>query len=207
MAGGLARIRSSLAHPGVYWTVQRLLGATRVHRHLVTQHARVEPGQRVLDIGCGPGRLLDVLPRVEYLGLDPSQEYIAAARSRYGDEAAFVVADASGADLDREAPFDVALAIGVLHHLDDSEATELLALASRSLKPGGRLVTLDPARTPEQSALARWLATRDRGEHVRSPTDYRALAESSFPEVGTTVEEGLARIPYTHVVMECEASK
>ena len=197
------RIGSPLARPGAYWLVQRLLGATAVHRRVVTHHGRITPGQRVLDLGCGPGRVLDVLPEVDYLGLDVSEEYIAAACERYGSRARFRCVDASYADLDREAPFDVVLMMGVLHHLDDAAAGRVARIAAAALHEGGLLVTLDPARTPEQATVARWLTGRDRGAEIRAPDAYRRLAEPAFGDVSVSVYDALARVPYTHAVLEC----
>ena len=205
MSSIVDRIRSPLSSAGVYWLVLRLLGAPSVHRHLVTQHARVEAGERVLDIGCGTGRLLDALPEVAYVGLDPSAEYIAAARERYGDRGAFRRADVSSVDLAGDEPFDVAFAVGVMHHLDDREAARLARLAAGSLAPDGRLVTIDPGLTADQPTVARWLAGRDRGARVRGPDGYRRVAEGSFASVEATVRHDLAALPYTHVLLECRA--
>jgi len=197
------RVRAPLSSAGAYWLVQRLLGASSVHRHLVTEHARVQPGERVLDIGCGTGRLLEALPEVAYVGLDPNAEYVASARRRYGGRAAFRHADVSSVDLTADGPFDVAFAVGVMHHLDDSEAIGLARLAAGSLAPDGRLVTLDPGLTADQPTVARWLAARDRGAQVRGPGAYCRIAEDAFASVEVTVSHDLAVLPYTHVALEC----
>lgn len=197
------RVRSPLSSASGYWLAQRLLGASSVHRHLVSEHARVAAGERVLDIGCGTGRLLDALPEVAYVGLDPSAAYIAAARESYGDRAAFRQADVSSVELAGEQPFDVAFAVGVMHHLGDREAALLVRLAAGSLAPGGRLITLDPGWTPDQPVIARWLAGRDRGARVREPGAYRRIAAAAFAFVEATVRHDLAVLPYTHVVLHC----
>ncbi len=199
-------MRSLLANPSAYWLLQRMLGAAAVHRHLVDEHARVRPGERVLDIGCGPGHLLEALPEVEYVGLDLSAEYIDAARRRYGERGVFHQVDVSDARLDDEPPFDVALAVGVLHHLDDSEARTLLGLAAERLGPSGRFVSLDPTVCEGQPAVARWLASRDRGQHVRAPEDYAELAASAFSSVARSVRHDLALIPYSHAILACSAA-
>jgi len=198
------RIRSPLALPSAYWLVQRVLGATAVHRRVVGHHARITAGQRVLDIGCGPGRVLDVLPEVDYLGLDVSDEYVAAARRRYGSRAAFRCADGTSVDLAGEAPFDVVLMMGVLHHLDDAAAGRTVGIAAAALHEGGRLVTLDPARTPQQAPTARWLTGRDRGAAIRAPNAYRTIAEPWFGSTMLSVYDDLARVPYTHAVLVCD---
>ena len=62
-----------------------------------------------------------------------------------------------------EAHYDLVLAWGVLHHLDDDQAGEFMSLARRGLKPTGRLVTLDPCYTDDQSRLARYLSPTKTG--------------------------------------------
>lgn len=165
--------------------------------------ARVRPGTRVLDLGCGPGRLLDALPDPDYVGLDVDGGHLAAARRRYGDSADFRLADVTRADLSADPPFDLVLAIGLLHHLDDDGARAALRVAARALAPGGRLLSLDPGRAPGQPALARWLAGRDRGAHIRAPEAYGELARSAFDSVSVGVHHDLARVPYTHVLVDC----
>jgi SAM-dependent methyltransferase len=96
---------------------------------------------------------------------------------------------------------DVVLAVGVLHHLDDGDAARLFTLAGSALAPGGRVITYDPCFAPAQGALARFLVSRDRGRHVRSPDGYEALARRAFSQVAATLLQGHLRIPYTATVL------
>ena len=102
--------------------------------------------------------------------------------------------------------FDLVLATGVLHHLDDARAAKLIELAARSLRPGGRFVTCDGCYVPEQSKLARWMLQRDRGKFVRPKEEFVALAKQRFSKVETFVRHDLVRIPYTALIMCCSAS-
>jgi SAM-dependent methyltransferase len=179
------------------------LGATRSRSELVSRYLRPGPGARILDLGCGPARILDHLPAdVEYLGVDLCSAYISAAEARYRDRASFVCAPLSGFDVSTYGPFDLVLAIGVLHHLDDDEARRLFVGARASLVEGGRCVTVDPAFVEGQHPLARALASMDRGANVRTPTAYRRLAEATFADVRSVVRHDRLRIPYTHHIME-----
>ena len=195
-------IKSLLSIAPVYSLFARIIGGSKVREMYLRKHIRAQAGFRVLDIGCGPGDILDHLPDVDYHGFDLSAEYIASAREKYGNRGRFEVHPV-GLDLTPfYQDFDIALANGVIHHLTDSEAINLLRLASSALKPGGRLVTLDGCFVPEQSAAARFLLKQDRGKYVRTREAYLELAGQVFPSVTSTVYLKLLRIPYSHIVME-----
>lgn len=195
-------IRSILGRPVVYDLFQTLMGADRIRRELVADHIRSTDGMRLLDIGCGTARILDYLPNVTYHGFDLSQEYINEAVARYSERGTFRCAMVEEATLQDEPPFDVVLAVGVLHHLDDESALQLFNLAKTVLKQGGRLVTIDPCFDHKQNFISRFLVSRDRGQNVRSGGQYRELASNAFDHV-TGVVKHRTWVPYTHWIMEC----
>lgn len=200
-------IRSLLSVPAVYELMQRAFGSPRVGEEFIRGHVRPVEGDRVLDIGCGPGDILRHLPAVRYVGVDPSVDYIASARRRFGVRGVFRVAgvdDLEPADL---GAFDVVIAKGVLHHLDDAQADRLFRVAAQVLAPSGRLVTIDPAYADGQSAASRFMVGQDRGRNVRRDTAYVALARRYFDQVEVTVHQRLLRIPYTHVILETAGAR
>ena len=75
--------------------------------------------------------------------------------------------------------FDIVLALGVLHHLDDNEALTLFQIAHDAMKPGGRLVTIDGVWTDDQSHIVKYLLSRDRGRFVRSEAGYQGIGGKS----------------------------
>ena len=97
------------------------------------------------------------------------------------------------------------IALGVLHHLADPDATALIALAAAVLAPGGALVTYDPTLVPGQRWLSRWLVEHDRGTAVRPPEGYLALARTAFTDVTVDIVSGHLRIPYHAAVLVCRA--
>jgi SAM-dependent methyltransferase len=196
-------VRAILSVPTVYEVFQRLVGSPRVRRELVDRWIRPRPGLRILDIGCGPGVLVEHLPGAEYTGTDLSASYIAAARRRYGDRGTFHLGRVEDLDPGALGEFDVVVAKSVIHHIDTDEALHLFEVASSVLADGGRLVTLDAAYTPDMSRAARFVVSRDRGQSILAPEGYEALARRRFADVAVEVHHGLLRIPYTHVFMSC----
>jgi SAM-dependent methyltransferase len=198
-------VRAVLSNPAVYELWSRLVGGERGRTRFVAEHVRPSPGERVLDLGCGPGELLPYLGDVRYTGIDLSASYIERARERFNGRAEFRLGDATRIDDDLTG-FDLVVVAGALHHIDDDGVRRLFAGAARALAPGGRAVSLDPVFTPAQGRLARTIIARDRGQHVRTPDAYARLARESFADVGVSLRHDLLRIPYSHCVMECRPS-
>ncbi|MBW2314779.1 MAG: class I SAM-dependent methyltransferase [Deltaproteobacteria bacterium] len=195
--------RAVLGLPVVYRLFKRIAIPDANLRRFLREGVGIREGARVLDIGCGVGDVLDYLPAVDYHGFDGSEGYIAAARARYGDRAKFTCALVGRYSLgELEGTCDVAMATGVLHHLDDAEAKALIEVARAALKPGGRLVTMDPCFVDGQNPIARFIVSKDRGEHVRTEEEWLRLARSVLPDVKARVRTDLLRIPYTHIVLE-----
>ncbi len=197
-------IWAPLSHPVVYDVTQRLLGARHGQEAFVRRHVRPKVGDAILDLGCGTASLLEFVPEgTSYIGYDMSEEYVRAARSRFGDRGLFRTGTLQQVDLASLPSFDIVIASGVLHHLSDDEALQFLALAKAALRPEGRLVTVDPCYTDGQNPIARLLISLDRGQNVRRPKEYLSLARKVFSRRVVETVEHRRWIPYTHIFMEC----
>lgn len=104
-------------------------------------------GQRVLDFGCGNGRLFEVFKgkNIAYTGIDQSGGLIAHARTRHAEDVAQGVAqfiEAVGDTLPfPDASFDCVFSIAALHHIPSEEKRKkLLREFARVLKPEGKLI-------------------------------------------------------------------
>src|SRR5581483_226902 len=112
---------------------------------------RVDPGCRVLDVGCGVGRWSRLLAGrgAQVTGIDLSPTMIEeaerrAARAGVAERCRFHVQDVS--DLKIGGQFDVVLAVTVLQHILDPVGLRAAVTAmSRRLAPGGRIVLLEAA--------------------------------------------------------------
>jgi arsenite methyltransferase len=116
-------------------------------RKLVYQALGAAPGDRVLDVGCGPGfysrELLDqVGPEGSVTGIDQSPQMLAVARRRSEGfpNARFEEGDATALPVE-SGGFDRALSVQVLEYVSDVGTA--LAEIHRALRPGGRVVIWD----------------------------------------------------------------
>lgn len=195
-------LRSLLSFPEVYSRFQQIFGFANSRKLAFDRWLELPAGGRVIDIGCGPGHILNYLPKdIDYQGLDPSREYIDKARARYGDRGTFHCDVFDAGSVARYGQADVVMMNGVLHHMSDEVAGDCLAAVAGALKPGGCLFSLDGCYRPGQSWLASKLLDLDRGEHVRNEAGYADLLRPHFPKVDVHLAEDLSLIPYTFLVM------
>jgi SAM-dependent methyltransferase len=196
--------RNVLAIPALYRLFGNLISRPHARRRVINEFLKIKLGCKVLDVGCGPGDLLQFLPDIIYCGIDISPEYIDAARARHGSKGRFVTrAVTEKTSFEDLGKFDLIMAMGLVHHLNDAEASSLFRAAKSALNPGGRVVTLDNVFVPEQSAAARWIIKLDRGNHVRAKNEYLSIANQHFQNVNVTILHDLLRIAYTHIIMDC----
>lgn len=132
----------------IYDPIMKLLRFQRALGPLLRQ-AALQPGHRVLDIGCGTGTLAVMVkrahPAVDIVGVDPDPRALAraarkAARARVAVQFERGFGDALAHPA---AAFDRVFSSMMFHHLPRAEQPAVLAEINRVLVPGGRLEFLD----------------------------------------------------------------
>jgi len=158
----------------------------------ITQALEIQPGQRVLDLGCGTGHLLHWFVRgvpARYHGVDLSVNAVRKARS-VGSAVSLASGDAERLPY-RDQAFERISCNGAGHHFLDLPAA--LREVYRVLTPGGRLVMYEPVATPVADAVRRGLLAKSRYE---SPADLAHKHE--FTRRG--VEDTLGQVGFVGVV-------
>jgi SAM-dependent methyltransferase len=196
----LTSAKGLLGHVPLYVALQRAVGADRL-RYRCLDELALRPGDAVLDIGCGPAYYFQRLPSVRYYGFDTDRRYIDHARKRWGQVAEFRSEIFAEHHLAEIPPVDAVLLLGLLHHLSDHDARKLLDLISRSLAPGGRVISVDTCFAPDQGRISRWMSENDRGEYVRWPEGFVGLARDSFDDVTGEVVSEATRVPSSFWLM------
>src|SRR5258708_32877717 len=123
---------------GMIWNWGSPAGQRRAERRaaLFIRHARLEPGQRALELGCGTGVFLERVARsgAEIRGLDLSEDLLAKARARLTGRPNVSLDQGNAEAMPYpDAHFDAVYGSSVLHHLDLDQA---LRDPHRRLKPG-----------------------------------------------------------------------
>jgi ubiquinone/menaquinone biosynthesis C-methylase UbiE len=150
--------------------------------------ARLQPGEAVLDVGCGTGTLaLEVARRTgrtsRVAGIDPSAVQIARAQTKAARRSLRV--DFQTGVIEQlpfpDQSFDVVLSTLMMHHLPAPLKRQGLVEVARVLKPGGRLVIADFIR--KQDRVGR--ATRFHAGGSSLPDLVTLVTDAGFSHVTT----------------------
>lgn len=170
-----------------------------------------EPGQRVLELGCGLGanslHLAARFPEVEFLGTDLMEQHVSRANGRARALPNLSFREASFDDLpDDLGQFDVIFAVETLCYARDPG--QVAARIARHLRPGGRVILFDAHRKAGFDAFPPPLVTAarlyeittavTRGFHHegrwQQALDTAGLVEIQAQDVTTQTLDGLAKI-------------
>ncbi|MFE0962001.1 class I SAM-dependent methyltransferase [Streptomyces fungicidicus] len=149
----------SMVYSCAYWPAPPPQGTLEQAQHdkleLVARKLALEPGRRLLDVGCGWGSMAVHAARdhgVDVVGVTLSQEQAAYARKRVADEGLTDRIEIRVQDYRdvTDGPYDAISSIGMAEHVGSRRYLEYATALHRLLKPGGRLLNHQIARRPQR---------------------------------------------------------
>jgi ubiquinone/menaquinone biosynthesis C-methylase UbiE len=166
------------------------LGHAGMLRRMTVENALIQPGNSVLDVGCGTGEVA-LLAKTrtkagKVYGIDPAPEMIAVARSKAArkkldvDFRVGVIESLPFPD----ASMDVVTSSLMMHHLPEDLKVRGLAEVYRVLKPGGRLLVADFMQ-PSHSILNHLMMVFTRHQGVQNGLEelQKLLQGTGFSQV------------------------
>ncbi len=166
-------------YPGFFLFCRGLFEADfTVIRKTIREHLAFDANVRVLDVACGPGAFSDLFSEQSYTGIDINPRYIEYAKKHFRGE--FFAQDARRLSFE-DGRFDEALVYGVLHHLDDSDLTEVARSIRRVVRAGGAVLVIEDIPTESHlnlvGHLLHWI---ENGHYIRPAEEYRRLLSPHF---------------------------
>ncbi|MGP2437006.1 class I SAM-dependent methyltransferase [Streptomyces sp. JW3] len=178
----------SMVYSCAYWPAPEAAGGTletaqRDKLELVSRKLGLQPGMRLLDVGCGWGSMAIHAARehgVSVVGVTLSQEQAAYARKRIAEEGLTDRIEIRVQDYRDvvDGPYDAISSIGMAEHVGAEKYLEYARDLHALLKPGGRLLNHQIARRPQRDEPA---------YSVDEFIDSYVFPDGELAPVGTTV--------------------
>jgi len=190
-------IKNLLNIPTIYHLSQKVFLADNFRKKLLKK-ILTNRNLDILDIGCGPGNMINYLSFNKYYGFDTDKKYIKYAKNKYKN-CIFFCERFTKLSLKKITKVDLVLLFGILHHISDDEVLKLIDVLKLSLKKNSKIITLDPVYIKKQNRISKFLIDNDRGNFVRTTKDYLNLLKKT----GITFSYKIYNqkiVPYTYIV-------
>tara|TARA_B110000967_G_scaffold197059_1_gene228361 strand:+ start:5280 stop:5894 length:615 start_codon:yes stop_codon:yes gene_type:complete len=203
MSQKTSKLYNLINNPIIYMIFQKIMSGTSFRKKIIKKNIR-NKNKKVLDIGCGPAEILEYIPSAVYYGFDIDRRSINYAKNKFkNNNYHFFCKRFEKDDLKRLPKFDYVILFGILHHIDNVEAKNILYLCKKVMKKNAILLTEDPIFIKKQNLIAKFLITRDRGMNVRIKDDYTNLVKTHFKKIKSNITRQFF-IPYTWFSMVCK---
>jgi SAM-dependent methyltransferase len=157
--------------------------------HAMHASSVIKPGDRVLDLACGPANQLvqfaQLNPGAHFVGLDASPKMLEAARALLTrskiNNVELVQGDMSAMDEIGDATMDCVTCTMALHHLPDLDSlAQMMQEARRVLKPGGGVYFADFGRLKRASTMRYFANERRESQSTRFTCDFLHSLAAAF---------------------------
>ena len=189
--------------PQIYKIIQKIMSGTSFRKKIIKENIK-KKNLKILDIGCGPAEIIDYMPECIYYGYDIDKRSIDYAKKKYKNKNyKFFCKEFKSSDLKRLPYFDYVILFGILHHLNNKQAKNVLNLCKKKMKKNSILLTEDPILIKNQNIVAKFLIKSDRGTNVRKKNEYIDLLKTYFKNCKSKVTKQFF-IPYTWFTTVCK---
>ena len=159
--------------PRLYHWLVRPPWFTRIYIHDHINGHFCMDHKNVLDFGSGTGANCRLCKPDFYLGIEPNKQRVGLAKRFYPDYS-FELFDERKIPV-RDHSIDYILVVAVLHHLNDGQIRDYLSEFDRVLKPGGRIIAMEPYLCDRAAFRNRLMNWYDDGEYIRNEESYFKL--------------------------------
>ncbi|MGM1050686.1 MAG: class I SAM-dependent methyltransferase [Bacillota bacterium] len=146
-----------------------------IHEH-IKNHFHLD-NKTVLDFGSGTGANCSIFKPGLYLGIEPDGKRVGLAKQLY-PEHNFMTFKENRIPAQNDS-IDYIFIIAVLHHIDDKQIKEYLLEFERILKPGGKVIVMEPYLCNQKKWNNRFMNWYDDGEYIRNENSYLDLFQSA----------------------------
>jgi 2-polyprenyl-3-methyl-5-hydroxy-6-metoxy-1,4-benzoquinol methylase len=164
-------------------------------------------GQKsILEIGCSVGNVSSCFTRfenIEFTGIDIDAAVIEVAQKRFRKYPNFSFQNCYLAEfIKQDKKADYILFAGILHHVDDQTAIQLLMDVKRCANAESSIVVYEPEipRENDSFILRHFIKKMEQGQFVRSRSGYQSLIEQAGLRILDTTSEmqspGIVKRPY-----------
>ena len=190
-------------NPYIYKSIQKIMSGTSLRKKIIKANIK-KKNSNVLDIGCGPAEIIEHIPNCNYYGYDIDKRSIAYAKKKYKSKNYhFFCKKFENKEIKKLPKFDFVILFGILHHLNNEQAKNILSLCKKKMKRNSTLLTEDPVIINNQNSIARFLIIRDRGKNVRKKEGYLNLLNSNFKKLKFKILHQ-SFVPYTWFITTCK---
>jgi ubiquinone/menaquinone biosynthesis C-methylase UbiE len=151
-------------------------GNYTVSRKIISNE--LDKNKKTLDIGCGTGEHSILFDSKQYNGIDISKKYVYNAKKRHKSN--FFVMDAQNIRFPDNS-FDNILILGILHHVNDEIADNILKEAKRLSKSNTKILIMeDIPVTSKINIIGKLMHYLDTGRYIRKIGAYEKIISKQF---------------------------
>lgn len=145
-----------------------------IHDH-IQKHFQLE-NKFILDFGSGTGANCSICHSDRYLGIEPNMDRVRLAKRLYPNHT-FEIFDERQIPIENNS-IDYIFVVAVLHHISDEQIRSYLVEFQRILKPGGKVIVMEPYFCMKRRFNNRFMNWYDDGKYIRSENSYLDLFQN-----------------------------